>query len=115
MGADQVIDYHKVDFHDVIPFRSVDVVYDCVGQAGTGDLAYDLLKDGGAYVTLLDSLASPATAAGRPSVKQQTFLTDSSDYHQLDILKDLVEVGKLIPAISSTYQVSDFASAFAES
>jgi len=115
MGADQVIDYHEADFHAVIPVRSVDIVYDCVGQPGTGDLAYDLLRDGGAYVTLLDSLASDATAASRPSVKQQTFLTDSSDYRQLDILKGLVEGGKLTPIISSTYQVSDFASAFAES
>lgn len=115
MGADQVIDYHKDDFHTVIPARSVDVVYDCVGQAGTGDLAYDILKDGGAYVTLLDSLASAATAASRPSIKQQTFLTDSSDYHQLDILKDFVEAGKLTPSIGSTFHVSDFASAFSES
>lgn len=115
MGADQVIDYHKDDFHTVIPARSVDVVYDCVGQAGTGDLAYDILKDNGAYVTLLDSLASATTAARRPSIKQETFLTDSSDYKQLDILKGLVEAGKLTPTISSIYQMSDFASAFSES
>merc|ERR1712176_1295561 len=33
LGADQVIDYHKENYFDVLPAKSVDVVYDCVGQS----------------------------------------------------------------------------------
>merc|ERR1711988_1720869 len=44
MGADEVIDYHKDDYSEVLPPKSVDMVYDCVVLTATGDKAYPLLK-----------------------------------------------------------------------
>jgi len=115
MGADQVIDYHVDNFYDVIPALSVDVVYDTVGIAGTGDQAYGLLKNGGTFVSILggSAMASPETAASRPSVHQEFFLCDASDYRQLDILKGFVEAEQLVPVVGATYPVSDFSDAFA--
>ena len=115
MGADEVIDYHVDQWHAVIPERSVDIVYDCIAQAGSGDLAYDILKDGGAYVTLLNTLASQEKAASRPAVTQETCLADSSDYRQLDIIRDFVDAGKVKPVVVSTYKVANFSGAFMES
>jgi NADPH:quinone reductase-like Zn-dependent oxidoreductase len=113
MGADQVVDYHTTQWQDVVPARSVDIVFDTVGLAGTGELAYDVLRDGGTFVTLLQSgLASDATAKARPSVQQHFFLTDSSDYKQLDVLADLVDSGKLKPIVDGTFQSSEIAACF---
>lgn len=116
LGADTVIDYHEAEWSEVIPKLSVDVIYDTVAQAGNGDLAFDILRDGGVYVTLLDqSLASDEKAASRPSVRQHFFLTDSSDYRQLDIVREFVDAGKVRPFVETSFQVSEFGKAFNES
>jgi len=113
MGADQVVDYHTTQWQDVVPTRSVDIVFDTVGLAGTGELAYTVLRDGGTFVTLLQSgLASDATAKARPSIQQHFFLTDSSDYKQLDVLAELVDSGKLKPIVDRTFQTSEIAACF---
>jgi hypothetical protein len=57
---------HKFHFikplHAFIPLQrpdsSVDIIYDCVGQSGTGDRAMAKLKTGGYYVTICGALAS---------------------------------------------------------
>mmetsp|Transcript_28285 Transcript_28285/g.67927 ORF Transcript_28285/g.67927 Transcript_28285/m.67927 type:complete len:342 (+) Transcript_28285:48-1073(+) len=113
LGADQVIDYHKDDWHTVIPAQSVDFVYDTVALKGTGDKAYDVLKDNGAFVTLLqDGLASKETAAKRPSIRQEFFLTDSTGYERLDKLAALVDQGKLVPRVDQTFTTAQIAAAF---
>merc|ERR1712232_1028270 len=37
VGAHEVIDYHKQDWHAVLKAHSVDAVLDLVGRSGTGD------------------------------------------------------------------------------
>merc|ERR1712232_883513 len=107
-----VIDYHKADWHTVIPAKSVDVVYDTVAIKGTGDLAYDVLKDGGAFVTLLsDAVASSATAKKRPSIKQESFLLSNIQTSYLNTLKDFVDAGKLNVQIDNTFALSGVAKA----
>jgi len=113
MGADHVIDYHEQEWQDVVPALSADIIFDTVAIAGTGELAYKVLKDGGNYVTLLSSsLASDATAKSRPSVSQNFFLTNSSDYRQLDTLKDLVDAGKVSPVVDRTFTTKEIAECF---
>merc|ERR1712194_658039 len=112
MGADQVIDYHKENWHAVIPANSVDVVYDTVAIKGTGDLAYDILKDGGAFVTLLsDATASSATASKRPSIKQESFLLSQIQTTYLDTLKGFIDAGKLHGHIDETFTFAQVANA----
>lgn len=112
MGADTVVDYHTQEWQDVVPDLSVDIVFDAVGATDAAERAYKKLKDGGSFVTIAGALASNATAASRPSVKQHFFLTDSSDYRQLDTLKELVDAGKLRPILDETFSISEIAACF---
>lgn len=112
MGADTVIDYHEANWQDVVPALSADIIFDTVGIPGTAELAYKLLRDGGSFVTIAGALAPDATAKSRPSVKQHFFLTDSSDYRQLDALKELVDAGKLQPVIGRTFSTAEIAACF---
>ncbi len=70
LGATRTIDYKTQDWWNsaVIPDGSVDVIYDCVGQQGTGDRAMAKLKTGGYYVTITGQLASHP----KPGVKQSS-------------------------------------------
>lgn len=100
LGADQVLDYHKAKFHEVIAERSVDVVFDTVGITGTGSHAFDILKDGGFYITTLPTgLANPVKMLERPKVKQEFVFCDARNVPDLDTLRDLVDSGKLQPHI----------------
>jgi len=112
MGADQVLDYHTDKWQDVVPAQSADIVFDAVGRPGTAEDAYKILKDGGSFVTIAGGLASDATAASRPLVKQEFFLVDSSDYRNLDTLKELVDAGQLRPVLDQTFSASEIASCF---
>jgi hypothetical protein len=44
-------DYHEQNYYDVLLPKSVDVIYDCVGQTGTGDHAFNIIKSHGSFVT----------------------------------------------------------------
>jgi len=112
MGADTVVDYHAQEWQDVVPALSADIVFDAVGARNAAELAYQTLKDGGAFMTIAGALASDETAASRPSVKQSFFLVDSSDYRNLDTLKDLVDAGKLRPVLDTTFTTSEIAACF---
>lgn len=46
LGADQTIDYHTANWYDVLQPGTVDVIYDCVALAGSGEHAYDILATG---------------------------------------------------------------------
>lgn len=112
LGADQVIDYHKEEWHTLVPARSVDVVYDTVGIKGTGDLAYDILKDGGHFVTLLSQAApSQATILKRPSIRHETTFTPAFHTSYLDALKNFVEAGKLRGHIDQSFSIAEIADA----
>ena len=49
--TDEIKDYHEQNFYDVLLPKSVDVIYDCVGQTGTGDHAFNIIKMHGSFVT----------------------------------------------------------------
>jgi len=116
MGADEVIDYHSQRWYDVIPERSVDLVYDTVCQDATGDLAYPLLRDGGRFVTLLPgALASSAKASTRPDVRQTFYMLNQTSWEDLDVLHGFAAAGKLRGKISKTYPLDSMRDAFAES
>lgn len=78
LGADRFIDYHTEDWWNasVVSDFSVDAVYDTVLQEGTGDRAFQKLKDHGRYVTLcagIPSCGAPlptfTTTVSRPTVR----------------------------------------------
>merc|ERR1712032_1631008 len=104
-GADKVIDYKKADWHDIVAPRSVDFVYDTVALSGTGDLAYDVLKDGGAYVPLLEQAeASPEVTVLRPSVRQaHSFILNETRSADFGVLREQVDKGLLRPHVEKTF------------
>mmetsp|Transcript_19640 Transcript_19640/g.57024 ORF Transcript_19640/g.57024 Transcript_19640/m.57024 type:complete len:290 (-) Transcript_19640:269-1138(-) len=113
-GADEVIDYHAQNWWEVA--SEVDVVFDTVGEAGSGDHAFRILKDGGAFVTLLpNGRVSPALAASRRQVRQRFSSLSETGTASLDAIKALVDAGKLKVTISSTYNLSQASAAFVES
>mmetsp|Transcript_66756 Transcript_66756/g.118114 ORF Transcript_66756/g.118114 Transcript_66756/m.118114 type:complete len:362 (-) Transcript_66756:209-1294(-) len=115
LGADEVIDYHRENYYEILPSKSVDVVYDCVGQSGTGDHAYGLLKDGGRFITLLqDSKASFSTKLKRPDVKEYAPLCvrGCSRFDRIDDVAALVDGRKLKVHIDEIYDIGSIAQAF---
>jgi len=110
LGANRVIDYHKEDWQDVV--KSAKIIFDTVGIPGTAELAYKILEDGGSFITIAGALAPDSVAKSRPSVKQQFFLTDSTDYRNLDTLAVMVEEHKLYPVIDQFFSTSEIAAAF---
>ena len=112
LGADVVIDYKKEDFVDVVlkwtKGEGVDVAFDTVGGE-----------------TLTKSIQA-TTAFGRvasivrvPANLDQAFFKNitihpvfvQSGRHKLDIIKDLIETGKIKPVIDSVIPLNDVAKA----
>jgi len=115
LGADQVIDYHKQNYYDVLAAKSVDVVYDCVGQSGTGDHAAGILKKGGHFVTLLPTgLPGLSTMFHRPDihVNAPTCVGGCSRYDRIDAVAGFVDQGKLRVQIDTTYALENIKQAF---
>jgi len=104
LGADRALDYHTENWWEVLPRGSVDVIYDCISLPGTGDRAYQVLADGGKFMTLLkEARVSPAVAKTRPSVSQYYFTCNETETRHLDMLRREAEAGKLNVTIFKTY------------
>lgn len=114
LGANHTIDYHSSDWWDtaVIADNSVDVIYDTVGETGTGDRAMTKIRSGGHYVTITGSLASKVKAG----VTQSMFINSDSNldsFELLDALSKLGEEGKLhMKRIDGVFALKDTAKAF---
>lgn len=113
MGSDKVIDYHKEDWHTMLAKRSVDAVIDMVGLKGTGDKAYDILRENGFFVTLLPfSLPSISSKMKRPDIKHLFSNTVYWHHQDLELVADLVDAGKLKPHIDKTFSFEELVPAF---
>ncbi|KAI9916001.1 hypothetical protein PsorP6_006922 [Peronosclerospora sorghi] len=105
LGADEVIDYTKEKWSDVVAEHSVDLVYDCgMEPASWNDAAQKVLKEKtGIFVTILtikDPIPSPIGAT-----LHQIFNAPCSDY--LVELKKLIEAGKIKTIIDSVHPLED--------
>mmetsp|Transcript_88167 Transcript_88167/g.284738 ORF Transcript_88167/g.284738 Transcript_88167/m.284738 type:complete len:371 (+) Transcript_88167:105-1217(+) len=113
LGADETIDYHTANWWETLGENSVDVVLDTVGIAGTGDHAFEIMRSGGKFVTLL---GGSAMASSTPLGMSQTWVRVSQTSTQyLDSLKALVDNGQLKVHIGSTYGLDDVSAAVADS
>lgn len=118
LGADSVIDYHTQSYWEVLPPKSVDVVYDCVGLSGTGDQAFPILKEHGSFVSLLPTaMPSISTKFKRPDVHMNfpTCVGACSNYDRINSISALVGLGKLKVHIDKTFQLNDIVKAYNES
>lgn len=108
LGADVVVDFTKENIWDVVPDDSVDILFENLGLSGTADLGLNKVRAGGVYTTIAGSLPDKT----KEGVKIASFMTDSSDYHFLDALKDAVENEGLLPIIKKKYPLYQVGQAF---
>lgn len=101
-GADQVIDYTREKWRDVLAAHSVDLIYDCGVETASwfnGDALKVLKRGTGVFVTIEPNLEKQVASTGATFI---SFITDSSATY-LDKLSALVDAGKLVVPIDSVH------------
>ncbi|MFG3286223.1 NADP-dependent oxidoreductase [Streptomyces sp. NPDC048111] len=108
LGADEVIDYHAVDFTEAV--SDVDVVLDAVG----GDYSarsLTVLRPGGTLVSINTNDEPGLLAEAAARGVRAGFTLVEPDHLALRALADLVEEGRLRAEIDSVFDLSDAAKA----
>jgi NADPH:quinone reductase-like Zn-dependent oxidoreductase len=108
LGADEVIDYTKDDWSEVLKGKNLDSVFDTVGQEGTVQKAVDVVKDNGKIVAIMGGSKEPLPRG----ITFEFFLTNSKNVPDLDTLKTLVEADKLSLPIQETFPLDKIPDAF---
>jgi NADPH:quinone reductase-like Zn-dependent oxidoreductase len=105
LGADQVIDYRKTRFEDVI--CDVEVVFDPVGGE-TLDRSWNVLKPDGRVVTI-------ATASGQSSEPRvrDAFMIVRADGSQLAQIAGMIDAGELRVFVGQTFELAEAREAYA--
>jgi NADPH:quinone reductase-like Zn-dependent oxidoreductase len=107
LGADQVIDYHKVKFEDVL--RDLDVVIDLLGE-DVQARSYPVLRPGGVLVNAWGAIMQDkAQAAGVRGVK----VAVDADGTQLAKIAALIDAGKVKTTIAGTFPYTEAAAGLA--
>ncbi|MBO2450645.1 NADP-dependent oxidoreductase [Actinomadura barringtoniae] len=108
LGADEVVDYRKVDFTEAV--RDVDVALDTVG-GDTARRSIEVLRPGGLLVTIVGrrdvELAERTRAAGR----RFAGIAVEPDQVGLEALTELVEAGRLRVHVDQTFPLEEAAKA----
>ncbi|MEU0156553.1 NADP-dependent oxidoreductase [Micromonospora fulviviridis] len=109
LGADEVIDYRTADFAEVLARDPVDLVFDPI-TADYSVRSLRVLKNGGVLVSTLPVNESATAEAQRRGISTDFFLVEP-DRLALTALTELVDSGRLMVAIDSTYPLSQAAEA----
>src|SRR5438477_1468112 len=122
LGADHVIDYTKEDFTK--SDQRYDVIYDLVNNRSFAE-RHRVLKPGGICVLAgvggsgmrketLFNLAGELTAALRSKLSKEKFVIFGVDINKkdLDVLRDLTESGRVMPALTKIYPLTETAAAY---
>ena len=122
LGADHVIDYTKEDFTK--SDQRYDVIYDLVNNRSFAE-RHRVLKPGGICVLAgvggsgmrketLFNMAGAFTASLRSKFAKEKFVMFGVDINKQDlgILRDLTESGKVVPALTKTYPLTETAAAY---
>ncbi|GAB9474600.1 Quinone oxidoreductase protein [Globisporangium polare] len=110
LGADQVVDYTKEKWVDVMEAHSIDIIYDCGMEPNSwnGDAQTVLKKQTGQFVTLLP-VENPIEATfGAKSHGQ--IMVHPSAVHLTELAK-LIEAGKVVTPIDSVHPFENLADA----
>jgi NADPH:quinone reductase-like Zn-dependent oxidoreductase len=105
LGADEVIDYKKQRFEEVL--RDVDLVFDLIGGETQGR-SWDVLKRGG---TLVSTLNEPSQEKARDKGVRAMRYTVKENGGELEEIGRLIDAGKVRPRITKTFQLADAANA----
>ena len=108
LGADEVLDYHAVDFSSEID--DLDVVFDLVG-GDYGERSLTTLRAGGVLVTAADPMNQDlADKANQAGLRFAGILVEP-DQDALDALADLVDDGRLRVHLDRSFAFDDIAEA----
>ena len=122
LGADHVIDYTKEDFTK--SDQHYDVIYDLVNNRSFAERRRVLKPDGicvlagvggsGMRKETFFNLAGSLTAALRSKFSHEKFVSFGVDINKQDlgVLRDLTESGKIAPALTKTYPLTETAAAY---
>lgn len=108
LGADEVIDYRKVDFAEKV--RDVDVVLETIG-GDTAERSLRVLKPGGLFVTIVDRRNAALAEKTRKAGFKFAGVAVEPDYHGLEELARLVDEGKLKVHVAKTFPLEEAAQA----
>jgi NADPH:quinone reductase-like Zn-dependent oxidoreductase len=100
LGADVFIDYTQQRFEQVV--SGMDVVFDTVG-AETFQRAFRTLKKGGFLVTAVAFPQNEGSEHGVAVARVQC----KPDAGQLEMIRDLVETGKLLPHVAAVLPLTE--------
>ena len=122
VGADHVIDYTKEDFTQ--GDQRYDIIYDLINNRSFAERRR-ILKPGGICVLAgvggsgmhketFFNLVGSLSAALRSKFAKEKFLSFGVDINKKDlgVLRDLTESGKMIPALTKTYPLTETAAAY---
>jgi NADPH:quinone reductase-like Zn-dependent oxidoreductase len=105
LGADQVIDYKKEKFEDVV--KDVDVVLDMFG-ADTLERSYGVLKENGYLVSIV---ANPDKDKLKARKASGSWMLVKPDGKQLAEIAKMIDEGKVKPDIQDEFELKDVAKA----
>ena len=110
LGADKVIDYRKEDFTKT--GQTYDIIFDAVGKRSFSQCK-NSLNQRGTYLSTIATipLLLQMLWTSKIGSKKAKFSLPPCTTKELDILKDIVEEGKLKTVIDRTYPLSDTAEA----
>ena len=117
LGATRVVDYHTTNWWNasVTQDNAFDLVYDTVGEMGTGDRAMRVVKPGGYYVTITGQLAKHV----KPGVRQSMFINSDTNLNSGALMNELASISEMnalrMLRLSSPYALEDIAKGFAAS
>ncbi|MCH1882179.1 NADP-dependent oxidoreductase [Agrococcus sp. ARC_14] len=113
LGADEVVDYGKDRFEDVL--QKVDVVVDLIGNVAddTGTRSLDVLKHGGLYLNVpTGSWPDYASVAAERGLRASAIKVES-DGSNLGIIARLIDAGDVRVEVQKVYQLGQVHDAFA--
>jgi NADPH:quinone reductase-like Zn-dependent oxidoreductase len=105
LGANEVLDYQKTRFEDVV--RDVDVVFDGVG-GDTLDRSWEVLEKGGRLVTVASQSAENTGQRVRDA-----FMLVQADGSQLTEISNLIDAGELRVFIENVFPLAKAQEAYA--
>jgi NADPH:quinone reductase-like Zn-dependent oxidoreductase len=107
-GPDQIIDYTKQKWWEVLQGAKLDAIYDCVGADNANLHAPQVLKETGFFVTI----AGASEVAGN---FQHTFVLTKSSGDHLGVIREAYEAKKVRATVEKVYAFEDYASLFRHS
>ncbi|GMF42638.1 unnamed protein product [Phytophthora fragariaefolia] len=104
LGADQVIDYTKEKWVDVLEPHSVDAVYDCGMEASAWDDGAQvvLIKNTGRFTTILP-MTQPVKESEFDAQLVGEVHNGNASAEKLDVITKYIESGKVKPVIDTVY------------